>query len=130
MTESVFRPGGVSYLRIPAADPDRSAAFYRAVFGWEAGGGRFTDGSGLLIGHFMTDLPVAGQAGIIPYVYVPDIDAAVDRAGPAGGAIATAPYAEGELWVAVLTDPAGNAVGAWQRGPREREPGQPGPASG
>ena len=26
MTESVFRPGGVSYLRIPAADPDRSAA--------------------------------------------------------------------------------------------------------
>ena len=130
MTESVFRPGGVLYLRIPAPDPDRSAAFYRAVFGWEAGDGRFTDGSGLLIGHFRTDLPVAGEAGIIPYVYVQDIDAALDRAGPAGGEITTAPYAEGDLWVAVLTDPAGNAIGAWQHGPRQRETRPPGPLSG
>lgn len=125
VTESVFRPGGVSYLRIPAPDPDRSAAFYRDVFGWEAGDGRFTDASGLLIGHFMTDLPVAGEAGIIPYVYVRDIDAALEKAAAAGGEIATAPYPEGDLWVAVLRDPAGNAIGAWQRGPRLREAQSP-----
>ena len=35
MTEiSVFRPGDVSYLRIAAPDPARSAGFYSAVFGW------------------------------------------------------------------------------------------------
>ena len=32
---SVFRPGDVSYLRIAAPDPARSAAFYSAVFGWK-----------------------------------------------------------------------------------------------
>jgi hypothetical protein len=32
---SVFCPGGVSYLRIAAPDPGRSAVFYSAVFGWK-----------------------------------------------------------------------------------------------
>ena len=36
MTEiSVLRPGDVSYLRIAAPDPGRSAVFYSAVFGWK-----------------------------------------------------------------------------------------------
>jgi predicted enzyme related to lactoylglutathione lyase len=30
---TVARPGGVSYLRIPARDLARSAQFYHAVFG-------------------------------------------------------------------------------------------------
>ena len=32
--DRVARPGGVSYLRIPARDITESAQFYRAVFGW------------------------------------------------------------------------------------------------
>ena len=39
---SVFRPNGISYLRLPAPDPARSAAFYGEVFGWEV---RTTDPS-------------------------------------------------------------------------------------
>ena len=30
----VFRRGGISYLRVPATDPRRSAACYENVFGW------------------------------------------------------------------------------------------------
>jgi len=30
---TVFRPGGVSYLRIPAPDPKSAADFYAGVFG-------------------------------------------------------------------------------------------------
>ena len=73
---SVFRPGGVSYLGIAARDARRSAAFYRTVFGWKVrdGADSFEDATGLVIGHFMTDLPVAGEAGVVPYVYVQDID--------------------------------------------------------
>lgn len=65
---SVFRPGDVSYLRIAAPDIARSAAFYRTVFGWEtdADRGRFADATGHVIGHFMTDLPVVGEAGVVP----------------------------------------------------------------
>ena len=121
MTEiSVFRPGDVSYLRIAAPDPARSAAFYSAVFGWKIREDRdaFEDATGHVIGHFIQDLPVAGEAGVVPYVYVRDIDETLARIPPAGGEVATAPYPEGDLWVAMTRDPAGNAIGVWQRGPR------------
>src|SRR5207248_2575529 len=63
----VFRDGGISYLHIPAGDPRRTAAFYRAVFGWSVRGHAdhpsFEDGTGHVIGHFVSDLPVAGAGG-------------------------------------------------------------------
>lgn len=36
--DRVARPGGVSYLRIPARDIAESAQFYRVVFGWRLRG--------------------------------------------------------------------------------------------
>jgi predicted enzyme related to lactoylglutathione lyase len=36
-----------------------------------------------------------------------------------GGEVVTAPYPEGDLWVATFRDPAGNVLGVWQRGPRD-----------
>jgi len=121
---SVFRPGDVSYLRIAAPDPARSAAFYKAVFGWKIrkDSTAFEDGTGHIIGHFMPDLPVAGEAGVIPYVYVQDIDQALARVPGAGGEVTTKPYPEGDLWVAMTRDPAGNAIGVWQHGPRPSAP--------
>ena len=119
---SVFRPGGLSYVRIPAAKPREAAAFYQAVFGWSLGESRdgpsFEDGSGHVIGHFVDDQAVAGEAGVRPYIYVDDIDATIEKIAANGGELATAPYAEGDLWVATFRDPAGNVVGVWQRGPR------------
>ena len=125
MTEiSVFRPGDVSYLRIAAPDPARSAAFYKAVFGWKIrkDSTAFEDSTGHIIGHFMPDLPVAGEAGVIPYVYVQDIDEALARIPGAGGKVTTKPYPEGDLWVAMTRDPAGNAIGVWQHGLRPSAP--------
>jgi uncharacterized protein len=117
---SVFRPGDVSYIRIPAPDPAQAAAYYTAAFGWRVrpGSTSFADGTGHMIGHFMADLPVAGEAGVVPYVYVQDIDAALGRVTGSGGSITRDPYPEGDLWVAMTTDPAGNAIGVWQNGPR------------
>ena len=74
----VFRPGGISYLHIPAPDPGRSAGFYRAVFCWQLGGDpdrpSFQDGTGHVIGHFMSDIAAAGASGVQPYVYVDSLD--------------------------------------------------------
>jgi hypothetical protein len=113
---SVARPGGVSYLAIPARDVARSAAFYQAVFGWELRGDpdapSFSDGTGHVIGHWRTDLEPAGEAGVRPYVYVEDLGAALERAA-AQGAEVVQPYAEGSLRIAVIRDPAGNAIGIW-----------------
>ena len=116
------RPGGVSYLRIPARDVAQSVEFYRAVFGWRLRGTpqapSFSDGTGHVIGHWRTDLPVAGEAGVLPYIYVTDLDATLRAATGRGGELVTPAYQEGNLWIAVIRDPAGNIVGIWQDGPR------------
>ena len=126
MSESesrVFRVGGVSYLRIPASDPRRSAAFYEAVFGWNVDKDRdnpsFEDGSGHVIGHLVSDLPVAGEAGVRPYIFVAGVDETLDKVVAREGEVVEAPYPEGDLWVATFRDPAGNVVGVWQQGPRD-----------
>ena len=122
----VFRINGVSYLRIPVNDPQRAAAFYRAVFEWRVDVDRadpsFEDGTGHVIGHFVTDQGVAGDAGIRPYVFVERIDEKLHAVVANGGEVVTPPYADGDLTVAVFRDPEGNAMGVWQRAdwPRPR----------
>jgi predicted enzyme related to lactoylglutathione lyase len=118
---SVARPGGVSYLHIPCAEPRLAAAFYAAVFDWsirdpESDSPAFQDGTGHVIGHFVDEQPVAGDAGLRPYVYVEDVPATVERILAQGGAIEKPPFAEGDLTVAVFRDPAGNVLGVWQFG--------------
>jgi predicted enzyme related to lactoylglutathione lyase len=60
-------------------------------------------------------VPVAGEGGFRPYVYVASVEAAIAAALAAGGEVETEPYPEGDLTVAVLRDPAGNVVGVWQK---------------
>ena len=116
---SVFRPGSLSYLRIPAAQPARLAGFYAAVFGWQIEGGHerpsFSDGSGHVIGHFVAGEEVAGEAGVRPYIYVDSVAETVAAVAAAGGEIVTKPYAEGDLSVATFRDPDGNVLGIWER---------------
>jgi hypothetical protein len=115
---TVARPGGISYLGMPARDPAESAEFYRTVFGWEirgsADGLSFSDGTGHVIGHWRTDLPVAGEAGIRPYIYVTQLSEVLRAAADNGGQILTSPYQEGSLTIATFRDPAGNVIGVWQ----------------
>jgi uncharacterized protein len=122
--QRVFRVGGISFLGIPAGDdPQRTAAFYRAVFGWSVRDDprepAFEDGTGHVVGHFMGDLAVVGEGGARPYIYVERVDDTLDKIAAHGGAVVKAPYPEGDLWVATFRDSAGNVVGVWQRGPRQ-----------
>src|SRR2546423_11130424 len=118
----VFRLGGISYVRIPAQDPARSAVFYEAVFGWSVRGDRedpsFEDGTGHVIGHFVPDLPVAGDTGVRPYIFVEDVGETLDEVVAHGGEVATAPYPGGDLTVATFRDPSGDVVGGLQHGPQ------------
>jgi predicted enzyme related to lactoylglutathione lyase len=115
----VFRRGGISYLRVPATDPRRSAVFYEDVFGWTVDADRddpsFADGTGHVIGHFMTDVLVAGEAGVLPYVFVEQVDETLAKVVAHGGEVVTPPYPEGDLQVATFRDPAGNVIGVWQQ---------------
>ena len=114
---TIARPGGVSYLRLPARDVAESARFYQAVFGWELRGDEdspsFSDGTGHVIGHWRTDQEPTGESGIRPYIYVRDLEATLAVAAGQGARVLAAPYAEGSLRIAVIRDPAGNAIGVW-----------------
>jgi predicted enzyme related to lactoylglutathione lyase len=113
---SLVRPGGLSYLEIPAIDPSRSAVFYQKVLGWivEPGQPKFSDRTGHLIGRWITGRAISREPGLLPYIYVDDVDNAVAQAKTHGGEVVKAPYPEGNLRVATIRDPAGNVVGLWQ----------------
>ncbi len=61
---------------------------------------------------------MAGDGGVRPYVFVENVDETLEKVVAQGGEIVTVPYPEGDLWVALFRDPAGNVVGVWQLGPR------------
>jgi predicted enzyme related to lactoylglutathione lyase len=116
---SLARHGGLSYLEIPAVDAQLSAVFYRQAFGWsveerQPGDLRFNDGAGFLIGRWVTGRPISREPGFLAYFYVNHIGDAVGRVVSHGGEVVKAPYAEGNLWVATVRDPAGNLIGLWQ----------------
>jgi predicted enzyme related to lactoylglutathione lyase len=117
------RHGHVSYLEIPAIDGEQSAAFYEAVLGWnirrrEGGQRSFDDGSGDLIGRWVTGRAAAREPGLVPYIYVDRIVDVVERVVTHGGEVVAPPHPEGDLWVATFRDPAGNLMGLWQAGSR------------
>jgi uncharacterized protein len=121
--KGLARHGHVSYLEIPALDPEQSAAFYEAVFGWNISrrdnvDRSFDDRSGAFIGRWATDRTASREPGLLPYIYVDRIDDVVARIGRHGGEVVKPPYPEGDLWVATFRDPAGNLMGIWQAGPR------------
>jgi predicted enzyme related to lactoylglutathione lyase len=119
---SVFRNGGVSYLHVPCRDPARAADFYEAVFSWRPRRGAdqpaFADATGHVIGHFMRGEPAPPDTGVLPFVYVDDLQAALRNAERHGGTVEQPARSEGTLRVARIRDSEGNVVGVWTEGAR------------
>jgi uncharacterized glyoxalase superfamily protein PhnB len=129
----LVRPGAVTYLHMPASDTRRAAAFYRDVFGWsitDLDGDRpsFADAGGLLSGAWISDHLPAAEPGLLPYIYVADVEQTVALIVAHGGVIVTEPFPEGLLTVATFRDPPGNMIGLWHdttRSPATSEPTRP-----
>lgn len=117
------RHGGLSYLEISTLDPRRSAAFYEQVLGWEidqrtSDDFRFSDRNGLLIGRWVIVRAASREAGLLPVFYVQGLEATIARVVANGGEVVKPPYAEGDVQVARIRDPAGNVIGLWEFAPR------------
>lgn len=112
------RNGGLSYIHIPAVNVHQSAVFYERVFGWTIRGRdtnhlSFDDGTGHVSGAWVTDQVVAQEPGLLPYIFVDNIDNAIERIKAHGGTVVKAPSPEGDLWVGTFRDPAGNVLGVF-----------------
>ncbi|MGA2742369.1 MAG: VOC family protein [Bryobacteraceae bacterium] len=109
------------YLQIPAVDVHQSAAFYEQVFGWnirhrDSDRPSFDDASGVS-GAWVAGRAIAREPGLLPYVWVDDIDATLALVAAHGGEVVDVPHydAPGSTSrIASFRDPAGNLMGLYQ----------------
>ncbi len=105
------------YLEIPATDPRKSAEFYKSVFGWNIRRGdsdrpSFDDPSGVS-GAFVTYLKPGQEPGILPSIWVKDIESFVAKIAAHGGEIVERPRPDepgSVCLIATFRDPAGNTL--------------------
>lgn len=109
------------YLEIPATDPRQSAEFYKNVFGWNIRRGdsdrpSFDDPSSVS-GAFVTYLKPAQQPGILPSIWVKDIESYVAKIAAHGGEIVERPRPDepgSVCLIATFRDPAGNTLRVYE----------------
>ena len=107
----------ICYLEIPATDPHTSAEFYEGVFGWnirrrDSAQPSFDDPSGVS-GAFVTYLKAAPEPGLLPSIWVNDINAMVAKVKAHGGEIVEYPHpdsSDSTCLISTFRDPAGNSL--------------------
>jgi predicted enzyme related to lactoylglutathione lyase len=114
----------VVHLELHTGDLDRARAFYADLCGWRperitaagaAGsylaldmGGRRGFGGGIV--ECATERPVR-----LPYVEVPEVHAATERAHDLGAAVLLGPREGPAGWRSVVESPAGGEIAFWQQ---------------
>lgn len=112
--------GKICYIEMPATDVARSADFYKNVFGWsirQRGDGHvaFDDGVGQVSGTWVSGRPPAAQPGLLVYIMVDSVAAAVDLVVANGGKIVQPIGADAPEITARFLDPGGNVIGLYQQ---------------
>lgn len=124
MTQST-KPGTPCWIELFTPDTDAAAAFYGPLFGWTAGepseehGGyrMFLRGEEPVAGLMANDGSMGGPNAWTVYLTTDDVADTVAKAEKAGATVVAGPMQVGDLGhMAVMVDPAGAAVGAWQPG--------------
>jgi hypothetical protein len=104
---------------MPATDVARSAEFYRRVFGWNIrkrgdGATAFDDGVGEVSGAWVLGRPPASTPGLMVYIMVDSVAAAVEAVVANGGEIVQPVGADAPEITARFRDPGGNVIGLYQ----------------
>jgi predicted enzyme related to lactoylglutathione lyase len=112
--------GKICYIEMPAMDIARSAEFYRRVFGWKIrkrgdGSTAFDDATGEVSGTWVLGRPPAAKPGLLFYIMVDSVAAAVDAVVANGGEIVQPIGADAPEITARFQDPGGNVIGLYQQ---------------
>ena len=111
----------IGYLQIPTTDKDASAAFYERALGWTTrirpDGSKAFDDTANVSGEWVLDREPAGDAGVLVYIRVDDVEAVLQKIVEAGGKVVLPQTQEGDsLSYATFRDTAGNVLGIFQEG--------------
>ncbi len=117
----------VVHFDIPISDSDRANRFYRDVFGWKTSRWGPVDYWSVTTGP--SDAPGIDGAlsaefespdGVVVYVAVEDIDAALARVADAGGTVLTGKREIPAVgWNALFRDSEGNLIGLFEEAAAE-----------
>ena len=116
--------GKICYIELPAADVQRSADFYREVFGWNIrrrgdGATSFDDTIGEVSGTWVTGRPPSTEPGMLVYVMVDSVEATIDSVRAHGGEIVQEIGGDAPEITARFRDPGGNVIGLYQEPTKE-----------
>jgi predicted enzyme related to lactoylglutathione lyase len=119
------RNGKICYLEMPATDVAKSAEFYSKVFGWNIrkrgdGATAFDDTTGEVSGAWVIGRPASPAPGLLFYIMVDSVEAAVKSVVAAGGAIVQPLGVDAPEITARFRDPGGNIIGLYQEPPKSR----------
>ncbi len=111
--------GKICYIEIPATDIQRSAEFYKKIFGWQIrqrgdGNTAFDDTIGEVSGTWILGRPAATEPGLLVYIMVESVAKTVEAVIANGGEIAQPPGVDAPEITARFRDPAGNVMGLYQ----------------
>jgi predicted enzyme related to lactoylglutathione lyase len=115
----MFANGKICYIEMPATDIARSAEFYMKVFGWNIrkrgdGSTAFDDTTGEVSGSWVLGRPPAAKPGLLIYIMVDSVAAAVDAVVAQGGDIVQPIGVDAPEITARFRDPGGNVIGLYQ----------------
>ena len=117
--------GKICYLEMPATDVAKSAEFYAEVFGWNIrkrgdGATAFDDTTGEVSGAWVTGRPASPAPGLLFYIMVDSVEAAVKSVVASGGTIVQPLGVDAPEITARFRDPGGNIIGLYQEPPNSR----------
>lgn len=112
--------GKVCYIEIPATDINRSASFYKEVFGWRTrkrgdGSIAFDDTVGEVSGTWVLGRKPAGEPGLLIYIMVDSVAATIDTVIANCSEIVQPIGMDAPAITARFSDPAGNVIGLYQQ---------------
>jgi predicted enzyme related to lactoylglutathione lyase len=105
---------------MPATDIAHSADFYKQVFGWNIrkrgdGSTAFDDTTGQVSGAWVLGRPPSAKPGLLFYIKVDSVAAAIDTVLAHGGEIVQPLGADAPEITARFRDPGGNVIGLYQQ---------------
>src|SRR2546425_3887935 len=105
---------------MPSTDIARSSDFYKLVFGWNIrkrgdASISFDDTTGQVSGAWVLGRPPAAKPGLLFYIMVDSVAAAVDAVVTHGGEIVQPIGADAPEITARFRDPGGNVIGLYQQ---------------
>jgi uncharacterized protein len=111
--------GKICYIEIPATDIQRSAEFYKSVFGWAIrqrgdGSTAFDDAVGQVSGTWVLGRPPSTAPGLLIYIMVDSVAETMEAVITNGGEITQPIGGDAPEITARFRDPGGNILGLYQ----------------